>query len=230
MNYITNTEELTSIADAIREKGGTSAPLEYPEEYVSAIEAISGGGGDDEDGIIMRTISGSYANDRITNVGIYAFYSCTRLTEVSIPNCTTIGFNAFETCYALTTLYAPSCYTVDESAFYKCSQLTQVDLTHSGRINAFAFRNCISLSTLSLPNVNFIADSAFYDCVKLVSLYLMGSTIPILQNSGAFESTPIGGYSASARQFGSIFVPASLYNSYISAYNWSRFSSRFVSV
>ena len=45
MNYITNTEELTSIADAIREKGGTSAPLEYPEEYVSAIEAISGGGG-----------------------------------------------------------------------------------------------------------------------------------------------------------------------------------------
>lgn len=31
---------LTSIANAIRQKGGTSAPLQFPTEFVSAIQAI----------------------------------------------------------------------------------------------------------------------------------------------------------------------------------------------
>lgn len=44
-DYITTDIELTSIADAIRTKGGTSASLVYPAEFVSAIEAIPTGGG-----------------------------------------------------------------------------------------------------------------------------------------------------------------------------------------
>lgn len=35
---------LTSVANAIRTKGGTSAQLAFPADFVSAIEAISGGG------------------------------------------------------------------------------------------------------------------------------------------------------------------------------------------
>lgn len=37
--------DLTTIANAIRTKGGTSAKLSFPADFVSAIEAISGGGG-----------------------------------------------------------------------------------------------------------------------------------------------------------------------------------------
>lgn len=37
--------DLTSVANAIRTKGGTSAPLAFPADFVSAINAISGGGG-----------------------------------------------------------------------------------------------------------------------------------------------------------------------------------------
>lgn len=44
-DYLTTDTELTSIADAIRTKGGTSAQLVYPTGFVSAIEAISTGGG-----------------------------------------------------------------------------------------------------------------------------------------------------------------------------------------
>lgn len=40
MEYLTNTAEITSIADAIRLKGGTSAQLTYPDGFVSAIQAI----------------------------------------------------------------------------------------------------------------------------------------------------------------------------------------------
>jgi hypothetical protein len=42
-DYITNTIDLTKVANAIRTKGGTSSPLEYPDEFVTAIEDISGG-------------------------------------------------------------------------------------------------------------------------------------------------------------------------------------------
>lgn len=45
-DYITNTAELTAIADAIRAKGGTTASLVYPDGFVSAIEDIESGGSD----------------------------------------------------------------------------------------------------------------------------------------------------------------------------------------
>lgn len=39
--YLTNDVDLKKVADAIRTKGGTSAALSYPDEYVSAINAIT---------------------------------------------------------------------------------------------------------------------------------------------------------------------------------------------
>lgn len=43
--YLTNTTDLTAVANAIRAKGGTSAPLVYPSGFVSAIQAISAASG-----------------------------------------------------------------------------------------------------------------------------------------------------------------------------------------
>lgn len=45
MDYLTNDTDLKKVADAIRAKGGTSAPLAYPSGFVSAIQAIPAGGG-----------------------------------------------------------------------------------------------------------------------------------------------------------------------------------------
>ena len=41
--YLTNTTDLTLVANAIREKGGTTALLTYPDEFVIAIQAIQTG-------------------------------------------------------------------------------------------------------------------------------------------------------------------------------------------
>ena len=41
--YLINATDLTKVASAIREKGGTSAPLVYPTGFVSAIQAIQTG-------------------------------------------------------------------------------------------------------------------------------------------------------------------------------------------
>lgn len=43
--YLTNTTDLTAVADAIREKGGTSALLVYPNGFVTAIQSIDTTGG-----------------------------------------------------------------------------------------------------------------------------------------------------------------------------------------
>lgn len=43
--YLTNTTDLKAVADAIREKGGTSDPLVYPDGFVTAIGNIQTGGG-----------------------------------------------------------------------------------------------------------------------------------------------------------------------------------------
>ena len=44
MEYLTNTTDLTKVASAIREKGGTSGPLVYPDGFVTAIGNIQTGG------------------------------------------------------------------------------------------------------------------------------------------------------------------------------------------
>lgn len=44
-NYVVQGSDLSSVADAIRTKGGTSAQLSFPAGFVSAIDAIPTGGG-----------------------------------------------------------------------------------------------------------------------------------------------------------------------------------------
>jgi len=44
-DYVVRDTQLTSVADAIRAKGGTSAPLAFPDGFVDAVEAIPTGGG-----------------------------------------------------------------------------------------------------------------------------------------------------------------------------------------
>lgn len=44
-NYLVDGADLTSVANAIRTKGGTSAQLAFPAGFVSAIQAIPTGGG-----------------------------------------------------------------------------------------------------------------------------------------------------------------------------------------
>lgn len=43
--YLTNTTDLTAVADAIRVKSGTSTPLVYPDGFVTAIQSIDTTGG-----------------------------------------------------------------------------------------------------------------------------------------------------------------------------------------
>ena len=46
MKYLVQDTSLTTVADAIREKGGTTAPLSFPAGMAEAVRNIQSGGGD----------------------------------------------------------------------------------------------------------------------------------------------------------------------------------------
>ena len=165
-----------------------------------------------------------------TSIGNYAFSECSKLTTISFPACTTIGYTAFARCYSLTTVNFPVCTSIRDDAFAYCSSLTTISFPACTTIGDDAFAYCSSLTTVNFPVCTSIGRSAFQKCYNLTSLYLTGSTICTLSNSNAFSSTPIGGYSASAGKFGTIYVPASLLTAYQTATNWTYFSSRFSAI
>lgn len=165
-----------------------------------------------------------------TTIGSYAFQYCTNLTTVNFPVATNIGNRAFYSCTSLTTVNFPAATAIDDYAFTYCSKLTTISFPVATNIGSSAFYRCPKLTTANFPVAISIGGWAFYNCYNLKSLYLTGPSLCKLSNSNAFGSTPIGGYSAFAGTYGSIYVPASLLTSYQTATNWTYFSSRFVGI
>lgn len=98
-NYLTTDTELTSVADAIRAKGGTSAQLTYPAEFVSAIQAIPTGGGDTLAKRLLNGLSTDTADfavpDGVRQIRSYAF-AYTSFGNITLPSsCTAISGNGF---------------------------------------------------------------------------------------------------------------------------------------
>lgn len=122
-------------------------------------------------------------------IGNSAFYDCTSLTSVSIPNSVTaIGVQAFYNCRSLISVYIPSSVTTFErDAFSYCSSLTSVTIPNSvTTIGDRAFFMCYSLASVTIPNsVITIGSSAFTNCSSLTSVIIPNSVTTI--GDGAFS-------------------------------------------
>ena len=159
----------------------------------------------------------------------YAFYYCSKLTSLNFPNAVSVYVSAFCYCSAVTTAIFPKLTSIGSYAFASNYKLNTVSMPLVKSVSNYGFQYCSSLTTISLPSCTYLGTYAFRNCIRLVSLYLMGSTVCQLGTSYVFTSTPIGGYSTTAGQFGKVYVPSSLYATYIASTNWSLISSRIVS-
>ena len=110
----------------------------------------------------------------VTSVGVGAFYRCTELAAINIPNSvTSIGGGAFYECKGLISINIPSGVTsIEAYTFEKCSGLTSIDIP-SGvtKIEKGTFSGCEGLTSIDIPNgVTSIGASAFYGCKGLTSI------------------------------------------------------------
>ena len=101
-----------------------------------------------------------------------AFYSCSELTSVNLPNCTYVGDGAFCNCSKLTSVSLPNCTYVDNWAFSQCSKLPYIDLPNCSYVSNNAFDFCLLLLSVNLPLCEYVGYKAFYDCDTLTSVSL----------------------------------------------------------
>ena len=104
-----------------------------------------------------------------------AFFKCSSLTEITIPEgVTKIGTNAFYGCSQLTSITIPSTIKNMDTAFPSNPKLSQVTLTNGiYRISSSAFKDCTGLTEIKIPtSVYEICSDAFNGCTGLTSVTL----------------------------------------------------------
>ena len=110
----------------------------------------------------------------VTSIGDYAFDGCSSLASVTIPEgVTSIGDRAFDGCSSLASVTIPEGVTsIGNSAFYGCSSLASVTIPEGvTSIGYGAFRSCSSLASVTIPeSVTSIGNGAFWGCSSLASV------------------------------------------------------------
>ena len=111
---------------------------ENPNRYTGAVK-------------IPETVSYNNVTYSVTSIGYGAFYNCSGLTSVTIPNSvTSIGDYAFYYCSGLTSVTIPNSVTsIGNTTFYKCTGLTSVTIGNSVKsIESYAFAYCSKLTDI----------------------------------------------------------------------------------
>ena len=174
---------------------------------------------------------------KVTSIGKYAFYKCSGLTSVTIPNSvTSIGISAFYNCSGLTSVTIGNSVTsIGNSAFSNCSGLISIIVDESNpsfsSIEGILYNNdattliyCpITKKTVTIPNsVTSIGYSAFSGCSGLTSVTIPNSVTSIgqrvFENCSGLTSVTIGnsvtsiGYYAFSGCYGltSVTIPNSV--------------------
>ncbi len=125
-------------------------------------------------GLIDKTKTTISLDSRTAKIRQRAFYNCSSLTSVTIPNSvTSMGNEVFRDCSSLTSVIIPDSVTsIGERAFYNCNGLTGVNIGNGvTHINERTFYNCNSLTSVTIgSSVASIGNYAFYNCSSLTSV------------------------------------------------------------
>ncbi len=167
-NLINNTVEVTFKGESM---------TEYSNEYTYYVE-------------IPDSVVYEGTTFRVTSIAKCAFYKCSSLKSITIPNSVTlIGEEAFYGCTGLTSATIGNSVTnIGKSAFYNCHNLTGIEIPGSvTKIGERVFDSCKGLKSIEIPNsVKEIGEYAFYNCINLGRITLPDSIATI--KTGTFYS------------------------------------------
>jgi len=113
-------------------------------------------------------IPASYKTLPVTVIQQFAFYGCSKLKNITIPNTIRkIDTSAFKNCYSLKNISLPNSITeIKENAFDTCMKLTEISIPNKMKtIKMSTFYGCLSLKKVTIPaSVTSIEAYAFSGC------------------------------------------------------------------
>jgi hypothetical protein len=145
--------------------------------------------------VIPESVTYNGNTYNVTSIENAAFYSCTGLTSVIIPNSVT---------------------SIGTSTFYGCSGLTSVTISNSVRIiGELAFRSCSGLTSVTIPkSVTSIRLNAFLYCTSLTTVKVENEN-PVSIGTNTFSN----------RANATLYVPAGCKEAYMEADYWKEFQN-----
>ena len=159
--------------------------------------------------------------DGITSIGANAFDECRSLESINLPEgITSIGAKAFNNCKLLETVNIPNTLTeLANGVFYSCCNFKSIIIPNGiTSIGSNTFYGCINNLTkvIVLGTLSSIGAYAFANC-SFVKYYDFSShtSVPTLSNTNAFNNMHADC---------EILVPASLYEEWKAATNWSTYA------
>lgn len=171
----------------------------------------------------------------LASMGQSVFQGCNNLSYASLPKLTNVPYGTFSQANRLQSVFIPLATVISNYAFDRCGSLTAIDAPQAVSIGSNAFNYCTNLEIVKIGSARSNArielySSAFANCTKLSALYLYNRSTSIgTLPSNALNTTPFSN-STYLGYFGSIYVPASLMSTYMSASRWSLYSSRFAPI
>lgn len=181
---------------------GDNITLDYPNE-ITSVKATN------NTALTAITIPNTVVSIEDGGKGYGAFYKCTALASVSLPDTMTmIGKNAFFMCTALASVTLPnSLISIGDSAFNNCTSLASVTLPEGIKnIGYGAFNYCTSLGSVTIPEgVTSINNLTFNHCNALVSITIPEGVTSIGSSSfnGCARLTDFN-YNGTKAQWGAI--------------------------
>ncbi len=129
----------------------------------------------------------AYASDNttitvtgITSIGDYAFYGCSGITTIDLPNITSVlGEYAFAYCSNLANItFGNKLTAISAHSFEGCGDIVNLTIPSTvTSIEPYAFYECVGLVNVVIGSgVKTIGEYAFYNCTGMTSL-LIGKNI-----------------------------------------------------